>query len=75
VLSAKVCPDVGDYSLFMIKEGELYMAYVAKIYQQCDAGVLDIDLMKASRLEYLTKLGMAYIKQDIDPALVSVVSG
>lgn len=74
-LNAKVSPDVGAASLLMIKEGELYMAYVAQIYQQCNAGVLDIDLMKASRLEYLTKLGMAYIKQDIDPALVSVVSG
>jgi len=69
-----VMPDVGAASLLMIKDGESYMLYVAKIYQDCDAGVLDIDLMKANRLEYLSKLGMAYINQDIDAEFVSLVS-
>ena len=72
--NAKVLPDVGAASLLMVKEGEAYMAHVAKIYQDCSAGVLDIDLMKASRLEYLNKLGMAYINQDIDAEFVSLVS-
>ncbi len=72
--NASVLPDVGAASLLMIKEGEAYMAYVAKIYQDCDAGVLDIDLMKASRLEYLNKLGMAYINKDVDAEFVSLVS-
>ncbi len=71
--NASVLPDVGAASLLMIKEGEVYMAYVAKIYQDCN-GVLDIDLMKASRLEYLNKLGMAYINKDIDAEFVSLVS-
>lgn len=73
-LNAKVLPDVGAASLLMIKEGESYMAYVAKIYQDCSAGLLDIDLMKAHRLEYLNKLGMAYINEDIDAEFVSLVS-
>lgn len=73
-LNASVRPDVGAASLLMIDEGEAYMAYVAKIYQDCNAGVVDIDLMKAGRLEYLNKLGMAYINQDIDAEFVSVVS-
>jgi hypothetical protein len=30
--------------------------------------------MKAQRLEYLNKLGMAYINQDIDAEFVSLVS-
>ncbi|ORU92906.1 MAG: hypothetical protein A6F70_04215 [Cycloclasticus sp. symbiont of Bathymodiolus heckerae] len=69
-----VRPDVGAASLLMIEEGEEYMAYVAKIYQDCNAGIPDIDLMKASRLEYLNKLGMAYIDKDIDAGFVSLVS-
>ncbi len=73
-LNAKVLPDVGAASLLMIKEGEAYMAYVTKIYQDCNAGLLDIDLMKAGRLEYLNKLGMAYINQDIAAEFVSLVS-
>jgi hypothetical protein len=72
--SADVLPDVGAASLLMVKEGESYMAYVAKIYQDCSAGVLDIDLMKAHRLEYLNKLGMAYINKDIEAEFVSLVS-
>ncbi|OUS23824.1 hypothetical protein A9Q99_26430 [Gammaproteobacteria bacterium 45_16_T64] len=73
-LNAKVRPDVGAASLLMVKEGEAYMAHVAKIYQDCSAGVPDIDLMKADRLEYLDKLGMAYIDKDIDAELVSLVT-
>ncbi|MDF1688786.1 MAG: hypothetical protein V2J13_05745 [Cycloclasticus sp.] len=72
--NANVLPDVGAASLLMVKEGESYMAYVAKVYQDCDAGVLDIDLMNAHRLEYLNKLGMAYINNDIDAEFVSLVS-
>jgi len=69
-----VLPDVGAASLLMVAEGEAYMAHVAKIYQDGSAGVLDIDLMKAGRLEYLNKLGMAYINKDIDAEFVSLVS-
>lgn len=72
--NANVLPDVGAASLLMLKEGESYMAYVAKVYQDCDSGVLDIDLMNAHRLEYLNKLGMAYINNDIDAEFVSLVS-
>lgn len=72
--NANVLPDVGAASLLMVKEGESYMAHVAEIYQDCGAGVLDIDLMKANRLEYLNKLGMAYINKDIDAEFVSLVS-
>lgn len=72
--NAKVRPDVGAASLLMVKEGEAYMAHVAKIYQECHAGDLDIDLMKADRLEYLNKLGMAYIEKDIGSEFVSVVT-
>lgn len=72
--NTKILPDVGAASLLMVKEGEAYMAYVAKIFQDCGAGVLDIDLMKANRMEYLNKLGMAYIDKDIDAEFVSLVS-
>ena len=72
--NAKVRPDVGAASLLMVKEGEAYMAHVAKIYQDCNAGILDIDLRKADRLEYLNKLGMAYIDKDIEAEFVSLVS-
>lgn len=61
----KVRPDVGARSLLMVKEGENFLAFVTKLYQDCDAGVLDIDLMKADRDDFLNKLGMAYFDEDI----------
>jgi hypothetical protein len=73
-LLVKVRPDVGAASLLMVKEGEAYMAYLAELYQENDAGVLDINLMKADRLEYLNKLGMAYIDKDITPEFVTLCS-
>ena len=63
--AAKVRPDVGAAGLLMIKEGEAFMIYLAKLYEQAGLEALDIDLMKADREEYLNKLGMAYIDQDL----------
>lgn len=71
---AKVRPDVGAAGLLMVKEGEHFMAFLAKLYQDNNAGVLDIDLMKADRNDYLSKLGMAYLDEDIAPGYVSLVS-
>lgn len=63
--AAKVRPDVGAAGLLMIKEGEAFMIYLAKLYEEAGLEALDIDLMKADREEYLNKLGMAYIDQDL----------
>lgn len=70
----KVLPDVGAASLLMVKEGESYLALVANMYQACDVGELEIDLMKSDRLDYLNKIGMAYINEDIDADFVSLIS-
>lgn len=72
---AKVRPDVGAASLLMLKEGEAYLAFVTKLYEDVGAGPLDINLMQADRLEYLNKLGMAYIDEDVSAEYVSKVTG
>jgi len=71
---SKVRPDVGAASLLMVKEGEHYMAFLASLYQENDAGVLDIDLRKADRLDYLHKLGMAYIDADVDAKNLEILA-
>lgn len=73
-LNAKVKPDVGAASLLLLKEGEEFMAYLAGIYQESGLGVPDIDLMKAERMEYLHKLGMAYYDADIDSACLTLIN-
>lgn len=73
-LNAKVKPDVGAASLLLLEEGEHFMAQLAKVYQENNAGIPEIDLMKADRMEYLNTLGMAYLDQDIDAVCLDVVS-
>jgi hypothetical protein len=68
-----VKPDVGAASLLMVEEGEAFMAYVASIYQALELAPPEIDLMKADRMEYLNKLGMAYCSKDIDAASVKLL--
>jgi len=70
---SKVRPDVGAASLLMMKNGEAFMFFLARLYEENNAGILDIDLMKAERDEYLNKLGMAYFDGDIAPGYVSLL--
>lgn len=72
-LNTGVKPDVGAASLLMIKEGEAFMAYVAAAYERAGHPVPDIDLMKADRLEYLHKLGMAYYDKNIDASKLRLI--
>jgi hypothetical protein len=62
---AKVKPDVGAMSLLMMQDGEQFMAHLAHLYQIHGFSGPDIDLRAADRMEFLDKLGMAYIDQDI----------
>ena len=73
-LNAQVKPDVGAASLLLVKEGENFMAYLTGIYQTNDFGAPEIDLMKADRMEYLSKLGMAYFDADIDVACLEIIT-
>ena len=71
----KVKPDVGAAGLLMVKEGENYMAYIAGLYENAGVAVPSIDLIKADRMEYLDKLGMAYCDKDIAAEYLALVSG
>jgi hypothetical protein len=72
-LLSKVKPDVGAMSLLLLEEGERYLAYVAKLTQNHGLPELDIDLQKADRMEYLEKLGMAYLDQDISVEYINLI--
>lgn len=73
-INTRVSPDVGAASLLMVKEGESFIAHLAGVYQAKNLGAPSIDLMKADRLEYLNKLGMAYINADIEPSYVALLA-
>ncbi|CAH6810719.1 conserved hypothetical protein [Vibrio chagasii] len=71
---SKVRPDVGAMSLLMMSVGEQFMAHLAKVYQDNKIAGPDIDLRTADRMDYLNKLGMAYIDEDISRACVVELS-
>ena len=59
----------------MLKEGEHYLATLAAIYEQNGLEAPAIDLMKADRMDYLNKLGMAYYDADIDASSIELIEG
>ncbi|GAL30663.1 hypothetical protein JCM19239_1437 [Vibrio variabilis] len=65
-----VKPDVGAMSLLMMRDGEAYMAYIAKLYQDNNLAIPEIDLRNADRMAFLDMLGMAYIDQDVSRASI-----
>lgn len=71
---AKVKPDVGAMSLLMMQDGEQFMVHLAHVYQNQGFSGPDIDLRSADRMEFLDKLGMAYIDEDISPACIELMS-
>ena len=73
-LNTKVKPDVGAASLLLVSEGEDFMAYLAGLYQKHGFDAPEIDLMKADRMEYLTKLGMAYFDEDIEATYLNLIT-
>ncbi|UOE82658.1 hypothetical protein LTQ03_18230 [Vibrio splendidus] len=71
---AKVRPDVGAMSLLMMSVGEQFMSHLTEIYQENNIAGPDIELRSADRMDYLNKLGMAYIDEDISRACVQELS-
>ena len=54
----------------MMSVGEQFMAHLTEIYQENNIAGPDIELRTADRMDYLNKLGMAYIDEDISRACV-----
>lgn len=72
-LNEKVRPDVGAASLLMLKEGEEFLMRVMDIYSKNGVNPPQINLMQADRLDYLNKLGMAYLDNDIEPDYIALL--
>ncbi len=66
-LNQRVKPDVGAASLLLMKEGEQYMAFLSALYNMKGLEQPTTAPAKLDRLDYLTKLGLAYIDADIAP--------
>ena len=72
-LSARVRPDVGAAALLMVEEGSDYLSFVAALYRKAGLDAPDFDAVSFGRMDFLTRLGMAYIDQDIPAACLTVL--
>ncbi|MEH6650717.1 MAG: hypothetical protein V7707_11880 [Motiliproteus sp.] len=72
-LRQKVKPDVGAAALLMANSDGVF-EYLETLYSRFDLVFPELDPVRADRMEYLTKLGMAYIDQDIDSDYLRVLT-
>jgi len=72
-LNEKVKPDVGAAAMLMV-ESENYLDQLAMIYKENGSTLPTIDPMKADRLDYLTKLGMAYLNTNVPAECLELVA-
>lgn len=72
-LLTKVKPDTGAASLIIVIGGSSYLKDLGEIYKANGHTLPEIDPIKANRMDYLNKLGMAYIDQDIEAQYLKVL--
>ncbi len=68
-LRQKINPDVGAAAL----NNDAVFTHLETLYARSDLAFPKLDPAQMDRMEYLTKLGMAYIDQDIDPDYLRVL--
>lgn len=71
-LNSDVKPDVGAAAMLII--GNAYTDELKTIYEKNGLTAPDVDPMNADRMEYLSKLGLAYYKKNIDPQYIQLVT-
>lgn len=71
-MNAKVKTDVGAASLYMV-QGNDYLDRLSDIYKSNGLELTGLDPSTADRMDYLNKLGMAYIDQDIEVSYLDVL--
>ncbi|MEH6473210.1 MAG: hypothetical protein V7752_18385 [Halopseudomonas sp.] len=69
-LRQKVKPDVGAAAL----NNDAVFEHLVTLYRRSDLVFPELDPARVDRMEYLTKLGMAYIDQDLDPGYLRVLT-
>ena len=72
-LQQSVRPDVGATSLLLLKEGEEYLIYIAKLAERVGVSLPEIDLKNADRMMFLNQLGLAYLDKDISAEYIKLL--
>ncbi|MFT5720544.1 MAG: hypothetical protein ACI9W6_000844 [Motiliproteus sp.] len=73
MLRLRVKPDVGAAALLMVNNAGFY-EHLETLYGRSGQVCPGLDVLGVDRMDYLTKLGMAYIDQDIDAEYLRVLT-
>ena len=70
--NAKVKTDAGGAALLM-EPGNAYLTHLKEVYQACGKELEEINPLKADRMDYLNKLGLAYCAEPISKKAVKLL--
>ena len=65
-LQQKVTTDAGGAAL-LLEPGNLYLLWLGELYDACGVAKPDIDPLRGNRMDYLNKLGLAYLNDPVAP--------
>lgn len=71
-LQAQVTTDAGGAALVM-EPGNLYIAWLRELYESNGKTLAEIDPFKCDRMDYLNKLGLAYLATDVEPQYLTLI--
>ncbi|TVV42575.1 hypothetical protein [Thalassolituus sp. C2-1] len=71
-LQAQVTTDAGGAALVM-EPGNLYVAWLRELYENNGKTLAEIDPFKCDRMDYLNKLGLAYLATDVEPQYLTLL--
>ncbi len=69
---ALVTTDAGGAALVM-EPGNLYLAWLRELYENNGKTLAEIDPFKCDRMDYLNKLGLAYLAVDVEPQYLTLL--
>jgi hypothetical protein len=72
--NAKVKTDAGGAALLM-EPGNAYLTHLKEVYKACGKELEEINPLKADRMDYLNKLGLAYCAEPISKKAVTLLQG
>lgn len=65
-LQQQVTTDAGGAAL-VLEPGNLYLLWLGELYDACGISKPDIDPLRGDRMDYLNKLGLAYLNAPVAP--------
>tara|TARA_B100000287_G_scaffold332676_1_gene317745 strand:+ start:211 stop:780 length:570 start_codon:yes stop_codon:yes gene_type:complete len=71
-LNKLVITDAGGAALLM-EPGNIYLLWLKELYKELGQQMPELNPLKCDRMDYLNKLGLAYVAGDVDPQYLTLL--